>query len=50
MPNFETFAEKVELNLEKLVQRNPFVVVALGDFNVKSNNWYRTNQFLKESN
>ena len=34
------FTENLELNLENLVQRNPFLVVAIGDFNVKSSNWF----------
>ena len=34
--------ENCQLNLENLVQRNPFLVVAIGDFNVKSksSNWF----------
>ena len=35
---FETFTENLELNLENLVQRNLFLVVAIGDFNAKSSN------------
>ena len=38
--SFETFIENFELNLEYLVQRNPFLVVAIGDFNAKSSNWF----------
>ena len=36
---FESFKENLELNLESAVQNNPFLVVLLGDFNVKSSNW-----------
>ena len=36
----ETFAEKLELNLENLVQINPLLVVAIGDYNAKSSNWF----------
>ena len=36
----ETFAEKLELNLENLVQINPFFVVAIGDYNAKSSNCF----------
>ena len=36
----ETFAEKIELNLENLVKINPFLVVAIGDYNAKSSNWF----------
>ena len=38
--DFETVTENFELNLENLVQRNPFLVVAIGDFNAKSSNWF----------
>ena len=33
--------ENLELNLENLVQRNPFLIVAIVDFNAKSGNWFR---------
>ena len=35
-PSQSTFTE---LNLENLEQRNPFLVVAIRDFNAKSSNW-----------
>ena len=38
--DFETFTKNLELNLENLVQRNPFLVVAIRDFNAKSSNWF----------
>ena len=38
--SFETFTENLELNLENFVQRNLFLVVAIGDFNAKSSNWF----------
>ena len=38
--DFETFTESLELNLENLVQSHPFLVVAVGYFNVKSSNWF----------
>ena len=37
---FETFTENHELNLDNLVQRNPLLIVAIGDFNVKSSNCF----------
>ena len=37
---FESFKENLGLNLESAVQNNPFLVVLLGDFNAKSNNWW----------
>ena len=42
--NFETFTENLELNLENLVQRNPFLVVAIRDFNAKSSSWFCHNK------
>ena len=38
--DFETFTENLELNLENLAQRNSFLVVAIGDFNANSSNWF----------
>ena len=35
----EFFKENLELNLESALQKNPFLVVLLGDFNAKSSNW-----------
>ena len=37
---FEKFSENLERHLDDLRQNNPFLVVVIGDFNVKSNNWY----------
>ena len=45
LDNFKTFSKNFELNLENMVQRNPFVVVITGDFNAKS---VKVNQFLIE--
>ena len=36
LDDFETFSKNFELNLEAIVHRNPFLVVVIGDFNVKS--------------
>ena len=35
----ETFLKNFEMTLDKIQENNPFMTVALGDFNVKSNNW-----------
>ena len=44
LDDFETFSNNFELNLENLVQRNPFLL----DFNAKSSKWqYQVNQLLK---
>ena len=37
--NFKTFTENLELNLVNLVQRNPFLVLAIRDLNAKSSMW-----------
>ena len=38
---FETFLDYVELNFDHMVGKNPYLMVALGEFNAKSNSWYR---------
>ena len=42
--DFEAFTENLELNLENLVQKNPFLVVAIRDFNAKSSSWFCHNK------
>ena len=37
--DFLAFKDNLEMNLETLAQRNPFLTVVIGDFNVKSKNW-----------
>ena len=37
---FGKFSDNLELNLGTLSQKNPFLVVAIGDFNAKSKSWY----------
>ena len=38
---FETFADNLELTLDTLTTNNPFLVVAIGNFNAKTTNWYK---------
>ena len=38
---FEDFADNLELNLDKITNKSPYLLVVLGDFNVKSSNWYK---------
>ena len=38
---FEDFADNLELNLDKIANKSPYLLVALGNFNVKSSNWYK---------
>ena len=35
--NFETFIDNLELNIDEIAARNPFLIVILGDFNAKLN-------------
>ena len=37
--DFQAFIDNLEMNLETLAQRNPFLMVVIGDFNVKSKHW-----------
>ena len=41
MEEFETFVKNLELNLELIFTKNPYLTVVIGDFNVKSHNWYK---------
>ena len=47
---FEKFSENLERNLDRLFQNNPFLVVVIGDFNVKSSNWYYHDKSSSEDN
>ena len=36
---FDQFSDNLELTLDEVANRNPFLIVVLGDFNLKSENW-----------
>ena len=38
---FETFADNFALTLDPIIDKNPFLIVALGHFNAKTTNWYK---------
>ena len=38
--DFENFYNNFELTLDAVSATNPFLIVAIGDFNAKSSNWY----------
>ena len=38
---FETFDDNFELTLDTIINKNQFLIVALGDFNAKTTNWYK---------
>ena len=44
----KTFADNLELNLEMTADKNPYLIVILGDFNTKSSNWYKHNKTTYE--
>ena len=37
----ETFADNLELNLDTIANKNPYLIVIVGDFNAKSSNQYK---------
>ena len=37
----ENFIKNLELNLEQTVNKSPFLIVVLGDFNAKKQGWYQ---------
>ena len=47
--DFETFLKNFELNLDTILANNLFLTVVLGDFNVKSNVWCKSDKTSYES-
>ena len=45
---FETFAKSLKLSLDKFSANNPFLSVLLGDFNAKSELWYKKDKTTNE--
>ena len=41
MEEYETFIKNLKLNLELIFTKNPYLTLVIGDFNVKSHNWYK---------
>ena len=39
--DFESFANNFELNIDAVTANNPFLIVVFGDFNIKSNLWFK---------
>ena len=44
------FADNFELNLDKIANKSPYLLVVLGDFNVKSSNWYKRDKTIRKCN
>ena len=45
---FETFFDNFELNVDTIANKNPYLIVILGDFNAKSSNWYKHDKTIYE--
>ena len=45
---FENFVYNLDLTLEALTQKNPFLTVIIGDFNAKFNKWCSTDKTTPE--
>ena len=45
---FETFVDNLELNLKGTANKNPYLIIILGDFNAKSSNWYKQDKTTYE--
>ena len=45
---FETFTNNLELILDMIFETNPFLVIALGDFNAKLSQWYKNDKTTTE--
>ena len=45
---FENFLNNLNLTLESVTQRNPFLTVVIGDFNARSSKWWRDGKTNKE--
>ena len=39
--DFETFMKNIELNLDEINKKNPFLPVTLDDFNAKNQAWFK---------
>ena len=47
---FEKFLKNLELSIDHMADKNPYIRVVLGDFNAKSNLWYANdNKNVEES-
>ena len=44
----ESFSDNLELNLDSIAFRNPYLIVALGDFNAQTKGWYLLGKTIYE--
>ena len=47
---FDSLSKNLEITLDKLVLKNPFMLAVVGDFNAKSKNWYPLDKTTYEGN
>ena len=40
---FESFIDNLQLNIDVIAAKNPYLIGHLGDFNAKLSTWYRSN-------
>ena len=45
---FEDFVDNFKLILDNFANKRPYLLVVLGDFNVKSSNWYKHDKTIYE--
>ena len=41
MEEFETFVKNLDLNLELIFDKGPYLTVVIGEYNFKPYNWYK---------
>ena len=47
---FESFADNLEVNLDSVALRNPYLIVVLNDFNAQTKEWYPQRKTTYEGN
>ena len=47
-PKIESFADNLELNIDSIVHRIPYLIVVLGDFNAQTKEWYALGKTIYE--
>ena len=45
---FDEFMKNFEINLDYVANKNPFLIVVIGDFNAKSENWFKSSKTTHE--
>ena len=45
---FKDFADNLDLNLDKIANKSPYLLVVLDNFSIKSSNWYKNDKTTYE--